>query len=70
MSVNLDKNFDFYQTLDLNKYAGKWIAILNKKVVAMGESFKEVYSKTQKDYPGKKPLFDHVSKNPIQILSD
>ena len=62
MSATLDKNADFYYSLDLAKYAGKWIAIVDQKIVAIGKSFKEVYSKTQKEYPGKRPLFDRVSE--------
>ena len=69
MSVTLDKNYAFYLTLNLDQYAGKWIAIVDKKVVAQGENLKEVYNQSKKEYPGKKPLFDHISKNPLQFLS-
>ena len=32
MSLNADKNFDYYLSTDLEKYAGKWIAILDNKI--------------------------------------
>jgi len=68
MSLNIDRNFDYYLTLDLEKYAGKWIAILDNKVIADGKDFKEVFAKTKKEYPNKRPLFDHVSESMHHFL--
>lgn len=65
MSNSLDKNYEFYLTLDLNQYAGKWIAIVDKKVIS-GERLEEVYKQSKKEYPGKKSLFDYISKNPLK----
>jgi len=31
-----DKNYEFYINADLSEYAGKWIAIVDGKVVASG----------------------------------
>ncbi len=61
MSLAIDKNFDFYCSLDLSRYSGKWIAILDQKIIAVGDSFKDVFEKAKMDYPSKRPLFDHVS---------
>ncbi|MCX6778366.1 MAG: DUF5678 domain-containing protein [Candidatus Micrarchaeota archaeon] len=68
MSSTADKNFEFYLSLDLEKYAGKWIAILDNKVIAIGEDFREVFNKTKKDYPNKMPLFDRVSETAHHFL--
>lgn len=62
MGITVDKNFDFYIKSDLEKYSGKWIAIVDQKIVAAGDSFKEVFNKTKNEYPGKHPLFDRVSE--------
>ena len=68
MSLNVDKNFDYYLSTDLEKYAGKWIAILDNKIVAAGREFKEVFAKTRAEYPNKRPLFDHVSESAHHFL--
>ena len=62
MGITVDKNFDFYVKADLTKYEGKWIAIVDQKIVAASDSVKEVFAKVKKDFPGKRPLFDHVTK--------
>jgi len=62
MTSAMDKNFDFYLTLNLEKYAGKWIAILDNQVVASGDNFKDVFDKVKKEHPNKRPLFDRVSE--------
>ncbi len=62
MSSNIDKNFDCYLSLNLEKYAGKWIAILDDQVIASGNEFKDVFARAKKEYPNKKPLFDRVSE--------
>ncbi len=62
MGASIDANFDFYANADLTKYAGKWIAIVDRQIVAAGDTFKEVFNKAKKEYPGKRPLFDWVSE--------
>jgi len=68
MSSNIDKNFDYYLSLNLEKYAGKWIAILDNQVIASGNNFKDVLTQTKKEYPNKKPLFDRVSEATYHFL--
>lgn len=68
MSHSLDRNYNFYLSLDLEEYAGRWIAILDNKVIAMGNSFKEVFGKASELYPGKRPLFDRVSESTHHFL--
>ncbi len=62
MTSTVDKNFDFYLTLDLEKYAGMWIAVLDNKVVASGNDFKDVFARVKKEYPHNRALFDRVSE--------
>lgn len=69
MAYSLDRNYETYLALDLAKYAGKWIAVLENKVIASGSDFQEVFEKTKKEYPNKKPLFDWVSDAAHQFFA-
>ena len=46
-TVTLVKNYEYYANADLTKYAGKWIAILNKKVIAYANTIKELSQKIE-----------------------
>ncbi len=46
-----DKNYEFYINADLSEYAGKWIAIVDGKVVASGDRADVVYNEAKKKYP-------------------
>jgi len=61
-------NFDFFVKSDLSSFVGKWVAILNEKVVASGKDFKEVAEKVDKEFPNQKPLLTKVPKNIARIL--
>ena len=63
-----DSEFDYFVTANLGKYSGQWIALLDKKVVAVGKTFKEVAEKVDKEFPTKKPLLSKVPENMAQIL--
>ena len=45
---------------DIGKYAGKWIAILDSKIIAEGESIEVVYQKALEVSSGRTPLFEQV----------
>jgi hypothetical protein len=45
-----DKNYEFYINADLSEYAGKWVAIVDGKVVASGDRADEVGMKAEKQY--------------------
>ena len=44
------------------KYLGKWIAILDSKIIAEGEDLSAVYKQAMKEGKGRTPLFNYVSK--------
>ena len=60
--------YDYYITADLNAYIGKWVGILDKKIVATGKNFKEVAEKVDKEYAHKKVLITPVPEKVVQIL--
>ena len=52
----------------ISKFAGKWIAVVNNKVAAYGDSFKEVYSKARIAYPKERPLVGKLPEaNPVVL---
>lgn len=56
----VSKEFEFYIKTDLSKYKGKYIAIVEDKVVASGENAKEVFEEAKKKFPNKRPLIAKI----------
>ena len=48
----VSKNYEWYIGADTQKYAGKWIAIVDQKVVASGNDAEKVYREAEQKYPG------------------
>ncbi len=63
-----DKNYEFYINADLSEYAGKWIAIVDGKVVASGDRADEVYERAKGLYPNKIIAIDKVPENNLMVL--
>jgi len=47
---------------ELKKFEGKWIAILEDKVIAVGNSYNEVWTTVKSEYPNKLPLVTYILK--------
>ncbi|GBE20545.1 MAG TPA: hypothetical protein ENG87_02420 [Candidatus Pacearchaeota archaeon] len=62
-------NFESLSEEDITKYAGEWIAIIDNKVVAHSESFKEMYAVVETNYKGKKPLIGKLPEAIPIVLS-
>jgi len=60
-------NYEWFLKKDLKDYAGKWLAIIDKKVVASGKDVNQIINKVKKEYPNKKPLITKV-KDKLTIL--
>jgi len=63
-----DKNYEFYINADLSEYAGKWIAIVDGKVVASGDRADEVMEEAEKKYPNKEITLAKVPTDDILVL--
>ena len=61
------KEFEFYLKADLSKYEGKYIAIVDDKVITSGNNAKIVFEEAQKK-PGKIPTLAKVPKEEALIL--
>lgn len=59
-------NYLWYVKTDLRKYAGKWIAIADRKVVASGDDAEKVYKNAKKFV--KNPALAKVPKKDTLIL--
>ena len=53
-------DYEYLTNLDLSKYAGKWVAILDSKVVASYDDIKDMVKDTAK-FGSKKPIVTKVS---------
>ncbi len=45
---------------DREHYAGKWIAVLDSKIIAKGENVEKVYKDALEASKGRTPLFEQV----------
>lgn len=66
--AGIKENFDFFIDEDMHKFSGKWIAILNKKVVASGENLKEMLREVKEKYPKQEPLIVRAPTEKLLIL--
>ena len=55
-------NYEWFLKQDLSKYSGKWLAIINKKVVANGKKLSTVIKEANTKHPNKKPLITKIRK--------
>lgn len=62
------KEFEFYLKADLSKYKGKYIAIVEDKVVASGDNAKEVLDEAKRKFPNKIPTIAKIPYEDALIL--
>ncbi len=49
----MDENFEWFTKADLRKYEGKYISIVDKKVVSANDDPEAAYKEAKKKYPVK-----------------
>jgi hypothetical protein len=54
--------------VEVEKHAGRWIAILDGKVAADGRSFREANTKAKKDHSNSVPLVIYVPRKGEELL--
>jgi len=62
-------NFESLEEKDVTKYAGRWVAVVNGKVISSGDSFIFVYNESKKKYPGVRPLIGKLPEAIPIVLS-
>ncbi len=45
---------------DIESYRGKWIAVLDSQIIAIGDDIKEVYKEAISKSKGRTPLFNRI----------
>ncbi len=63
----LSKNYDFYSDADLTKYAGEWVAIINKEVIAHGKNVKALIREAGEKKPGETPFLAKVPLKKVML---
>ena len=56
------KEFEFYLKANLTEYEGKYVAIVEDKVVSSGDNAKEVWEEAKKKFPKKMPMLAKVPR--------
>jgi len=62
------ENYEWFCSADLRKYRGKWVVVINKRIVASGYDVKSVLEKARKLYPNEEPFLAKVSSKVAQII--
>ncbi|MBR9699364.1 succinyl-CoA synthetase subunit alpha [Candidatus Woesearchaeota archaeon] len=63
----ISSNYDWFVKTDLSKYSGKWLAIIDKEVVASGKDAKKIIAEAKKKYPNKRPFITKI-RDKLSIL--
>lgn len=53
---------------ELEKYPGKWVAVLEGKIIAVGSTYGETYKKARQKSPDKAPLVTYVPPEGEELL--
>jgi hypothetical protein len=53
---------------DLEEYEGKWVALVQGRIVASGSNAKKVYGEAKNKHPKEEPLMDKVYGKRILIV--
>lgn len=64
----MEKELKFFALEQLQKFRGMHIALLGEKIVASGESAKEVLEKASKKHPSKMPVLAFVPEREALVL--
>ena len=60
-------NYEWFLKKDFSSYSGKWLAIIDKKVVASGDDANKIITEVKEKYPHKRPLITKI-RNKLSIL--
>ena len=53
---------------ELEQFRGKHVAMIGRRVVASGDSAKEVFEKARKEYPEKMPVLAFIPRKEALVL--
>ena len=61
----MESDYEWYVNTDLSAFSGKWIAILDKKVIASDIDAKRIVKEIKAKYPDSKPLIAKISNETL-----
>lgn len=62
-------NYEWFIEANLDEYAGKWVAIENKKVVDSDYKLEELLEKLKENYPKARPLIGKITNKLLRLHS-
>lgn len=62
-------NYEWFIQADLDRYAGKWVAIDNKKVLESDTKLDALLKKIKEKYPKSRPLIGKLTNKLIRLHS-
>ena len=62
-------NYEWFMRNDFDEYAGKWIAIDNRKVLDSARDFGHLMRKVETKFPTVKPFVTRISNKLLRLLS-
>lgn len=65
--TNSYKNYEWFLKKDLSKFSGKWVAVVDKKVVASDKNVKKMIQEVKLKFPNKKPFVTKI-RDKLSIL--
>lgn len=60
-------NYEWFLKKDFSKYSGKWLAIIDQKIVASGDNVNQVIKDAKKEHPHKRPFITKV-RDALSVL--
>ena len=64
----MSKNFQAFLKLNKEKYANKYVVIVNKKLVAAGQDIVAMLKSARKKYPGFTPFVAKIPDKSVLVL--
>lgn len=65
----MNENYEWYLSANLEKHVGRWVVIVNKRVVAEGNDIRRMLEDAKARYPNAEPLLVKVPTKETLILS-
>ncbi len=64
----MTNNFTAFMKLDKSRYKGKYVVLVDGKMVGHGQDIESMLAKTRKKYPRKTPLVAKIPNEEVMIL--
>jgi len=64
----VEDEMEWFASAELDVYAGKYVAIIDNRVVASGDNAKEVWNSAKEAYPDRTPTLAKIPEEELLIL--